>query len=97
MNDEVRPGKGKDEWKAAGKSVFSGRNCIGIFDTDNASDVEMIRRARLAAAAPDLLEALKDAHDALISASEFISAKYGSTNPARKAAINAAVAAIAKA
>ena len=34
-----------------------------------------------------LMEAAKDAHDALISAKEFISRKYGSINPARETAI----------
>lgn len=42
-------------WEAQGKCVFRGRDCIGIFDTDNATDAIMEERARVAASAPDML------------------------------------------
>lgn len=46
-------------WEAVGKYVYRGKDCIGIFDTDNATEAFMEERARVAAAAPDLLEACK--------------------------------------
>lgn len=48
-------------WKAQGKYVFDGADCIGIFDTDNDTDKNMEDKACMAAAAPDLLEALERA------------------------------------
>jgi hypothetical protein len=47
-------------WKAEGRYVFDGKDCIGICDTDNRSDAVMRSNARLMAAAPDLLVALKE-------------------------------------
>lgn len=46
-------------WAARGKYVFAGGDCIGICDTDNASDGRMEANARLIAAAPEMYEALK--------------------------------------
>jgi hypothetical protein len=47
------------EWRALGSSVFAGSNCIGICDTDNASEDRYEANAWLMASAPDLLDALK--------------------------------------
>lgn len=44
-------------WEAVGKYVYRGKDCIGIFDTDNATEAFMEERARVAAAAPELLDA----------------------------------------
>lgn len=49
------PGK----WEAKGLYVFAGNNCIGICDTDNDTETRMKANAKLMAAAPDMLEALK--------------------------------------
>jgi len=46
-------------WTAKGQYVFAGPDCIGICDTDNASVERCEANARLMAAAPDLLEALR--------------------------------------
>lgn len=48
-------------WEASGKYVFRGKDCIGIFDTDTGTDAFMEERARVAAAAPDLLAACAEA------------------------------------
>lgn len=50
------------EWAAIGAYVFQGRDCIAICDTDNGTKAEYERKARLMAAAPDLLVALKALH-----------------------------------
>ena len=47
-------------WVAMGRYVFAGKDCIGICDTDNAPPARMEANARVMAAAPDLLAALKD-------------------------------------
>jgi hypothetical protein len=47
------------EWEAKGSYVFEGSDCIGICDTDNASQKVYAERARKMAAAPELLAALK--------------------------------------
>lgn len=47
------------QWEAKGSYVFEGGDCIAICDTDNASTATYARRAKIMAAAPDLLEALK--------------------------------------
>ncbi|WP_159585965.1 hypothetical protein [Chelativorans xinjiangense] len=54
------------EWEAKGRYVFSGNNCIGICDTDNDTETRMKANARLMAAAPDMLDALKEAEDHLL-------------------------------
>jgi hypothetical protein len=46
-------------WEAKGAYVFAGKNCIGICDTDNATQKRMEANAKLIAAAPDLLAALE--------------------------------------
>ena len=59
-------------WEAKGKYVYRGKDCIGIFDTDNATDAIMEERARIAASAPDLLEALRQISQAFsITADNF--------------------------
>lgn len=47
--------------KAAGRYVFKGSDCIGMFDTDNQNDRKMAANASLFAAAPDLYAALEEA------------------------------------
>lgn len=48
------------EWRADGHYVFDSKgNCIVITDTDNAEAERFIANARLCAAAPDLLAALR--------------------------------------
>ena len=46
-------------WVAMGRSVFAGKDCIGICDTDNAPSLRMEANARVMAAAPKMLAALK--------------------------------------
>lgn len=55
-------------WDARDKYVFRGRDCIGIFDTDNAADAVMAERARVAAAGPALLAAVHRARQYLVLA-----------------------------
>jgi hypothetical protein len=50
----------KGDWRSADGYVFSGRNCIAICDTDNATPAIYAANARLMAAAPDLLACLKE-------------------------------------
>lgn len=44
-------------WRQEGMYVFEGSDCIAICDTDHVSVRKCEKRARLMAAAPDLLEA----------------------------------------
>lgn len=46
-------------WEAKGSYVFDGRDCIAVCDTDNDTESNYARKARLMAAAPKLLRALK--------------------------------------
>lgn len=46
-------------WRAIGPAVFSLNDCILFADTDNVTEDVSEKNARLAAAAPELLSALK--------------------------------------
>lgn len=46
-------------WEAKGGSVFAGKDCIAICDTDNADQQTYEAKARLMAAAPALVAALR--------------------------------------
>jgi hypothetical protein len=65
-DNPARAGHTPGPWRADGAYVFAGKNCIGIFDTDNASIARMEANARIAGSALDLLDALKAVHLALL-------------------------------
>lgn len=48
-------------WEAIGDAIFSGKNCIAIFDTDNASPKRYAANAALAARAVNALEPMREA------------------------------------
>ena len=73
------------------------RRCVERYERDAPMTVVQIIRAVLAeAGVTELVEALTDAEQALISAKAFILSKHGATNPSREAAIERAAAALAK-
>jgi hypothetical protein len=53
----------QEHWNARGPYVFRDRDCIGICDTDNATQSVMEARARMMAAAPDLFNAIHQSDD----------------------------------
>lgn len=48
------------KYEAHGDAVFEGKSCVALCDTDVASKAENEARARLFAAAPDLLAACQE-------------------------------------
>lgn len=52
-------------WHASGYAVFAGKNCIAVCDTDNSKPERYDANARLIAAAPEMLEALRGLANAL--------------------------------
>jgi hypothetical protein len=86
-------------WTSEGKYVFQGKDCIGIFDTDNASDKVMAQRAKLASAAPEMLELLQevlewneDDADLATNGTAFRLKNFADTVSNRSAALRAAIA-----
>lgn len=81
------------QWEAKGGNVFAGKDCIAICDTDNADEQTCEAKARLMAAAPDLVKAL----NALVGCCEGHPAFTRGTNTITMQRMHAARAAIAKA